>query len=568
MIKKLLQGLILLPVVAMSATVFASIPPPPVNQNIGIPDGVFNDMTFETCLGCHGDPENAPAPVNPGYLPDRHHLRVNTPIGEYSASPYPEKSPGGTHQCLTCHLTDWVADPAMPDGGYFKFVLEPTEPEFRNCLNCHAQTPGVASVHHLTQKAQEAKCQLCHGSLIDDPNDDSHIPDYDISLITPWPGDNYDTSSRSNQFNPPVAAYNGRRKGNCSHCHYSGTDQVSGRVVPTNFNTHHGTGVGQPNSGSVHGCNLCHDFTPPNHTIRGCEKCHGISSLHNIEFDQKGDGITPGKEEPFWGHIGSPANCRGCHGNFEGAGVEAILQTGDGPSSGTNVVPTFGHMGTRGRGMRGGRGGMRSASVDAEPRVLTFTGSGFISTLQSPDGPVELVASVILTDRDGNFHEYKADTVTPTTLEVRLPDDLPPGSYDVQLVKGTVKSPLANLVVTPDVTIGEVSCDDGKITVTGSGFSGYLDAKNSGTSISDMTALKNCKVDSWSDTHIVADCGSGIEENIKVDGVFGSAIANATCERTTNSGTGSSGSNDDTSSSRPKWWDVWSWWSSWTWSRR
>ncbi len=562
MINKLLQGLILLLMVMMSSAIWASIPPPPVNQDIGIPDGVFNDMTVEACLGCHGDPENAPAPVNPGYLPDRHHLWINVPIGEYSASPFPEKSSDGKHTCISCHGVDWVEDPDSPDGGYFEFARNPRDPEFRNCLNCHAQTPGVASVHHLTPKAQEAKCHLCHGSLIDDPNDTRHIPDYEISLITPWPGDNYDTSSPSNQYNPPVATYNGRRKGNCAHCHYSGSDQNSGRSISSNYETHHGTGVGQPNSGSAHSCDLCHDFTPPNHTIRGCERCHGINSLHNIEFDHIGDGITPGAEEPFRGHIGNAANCRGCHGNFEGAGVEAILQTGEGPDAGANVVPSVGSMGIRGRGMRGGRG-MWSASVEPEPRVVTFTGSGFISTLQSPDGPVELIAKLLLVDKEGNTYEYDASSATQTALEVRLPDDLAPGSYDLYLVKGSVRSPAANLVIRPDVAVSESSCNEGKITITGSGFAGYLNARDSGTGVSDTTTLEKCRVDSWSDTQIVADCGQDAGENIKIDSVFGSTITHTACN---NSGVISD--SDGSGSGRPQWWSIWSWWSSWSWSRR
>ena len=557
MINELLQKLMLISASMISIAAWASIPPPPVNQNIGISDGVFNDMTVYTCLGCHGDPENAPAPVNAGYLPDRHHLLVDTPIGEHSGSPYPEKSPDGTHKCTTCHLVDWIVDPSKPLGGYFKYAQDPTELEFRNCLNCHKQTPGIASVHHLTKKAQEANCHICHGSLIDNPNDDHYIPDYEISLITPWPGDNYYTSSPSNRFDPPIAAYNGRRKGNCSHCHYSGTDHVTDRVVSTNYETHHGTGVGQPNSGSVHSCNLCHDFTPPNHTIRGCEKCHGINSLHNIEFDSNGDGITPGKEEPFRGHIGSPANCRGCHGNFEGAGVEAILQTGTGPYSGANIVPTFGRMGTRGHGMRGG-GGMWSASINPDPRVITFTGSGFISTINSPDGPVELTAKLVLTDKNDISYEYEADSVTQTTLEVTLPDNLASGSYDVHLVKGSVRSPIANLVIRPDVTVNEISCNNGKVTISGSGFSGYLNAENSGTSISDITTAEECTVESWNDTSIVADCGTDITESIRVEGVFGSAVTNSKCTSTSTS----------TDSDRPSWWSIWSWWSSWSWSQR
>ncbi len=554
MIRQFLCGMMLASLVAMHDAGWASIPPPPVNQNIGIPDGVFNDMTYQACLGCHGDPEGAPAPVNSGYLPDRHHLRIDTPIGPYSASPFPEKSPDGTHKCVTCHAIDWVDDPSRPAGGYFKFALEPTDPEFRNCLTCHQQTAGIASVHHLTQKAQEAKCHLCHGSLINDPNDTRHIPDYEISLITPWPGDNYDTTSPSNQFDPPVAAYNGRRKGNCAHCHYSGTDQVTGNIISTNYQTHHGTGVGQPNSGSKHTCQLCHDFDPPNHTIRGCEKCHGISSLHNIEFDKDGDGITPGSEEPFWGHIGSPANCRGCHGNFPGAGVEAILQNGDGASSDANIVPTYHRMGMRGRGMHGG-GGMWAAAANADTRVLTFYGSGFISIIESPDGPIELAARVLLVDRTGASFEYEADRVTPTELEVTLPADLAAGSYDLYLVKGSVRSPVANLVIRPDIVVSEVSCDNGKVTLTGSGFSSYLDAEGSGTGVLDTTTLGKCAVESWSNNRIVADCGSGLQGSIRVDSVFGSTIATTSC-------------NSSGSIGRPKWWAIWSWWSSWSWARR
>ncbi len=551
----MMKTLVTVWMVLVSGLLWASIPPPPVNQNIGIPDGVFNDMTFQTCLGCHGDPENSPAPVNSGYLPDRHHLRVNTAIEEHSASPFPQNSPDGTHQCTTCHAVDWIPDPSGAGGGYFGFVQDPTTPEFRNCLNCHQQKPGIASVHHLTPKAQEAKCHLCHGSLIDDPNGDHFIPDYEISLITPWPGDNYDTSSPSSRFDPPVAAYNGRRKGNCAHCHHQGEDQVTGQLVSSNYQTHHGTGVGQPNSGSVHGCDLCHDMTPPNHTIRRCQRCHGIGSLHNIEFDRDGDGITPGGEEPFWGHIGSPANCRGCHGNFPGAGVEAILQTGESPTAGANIVPTFGHMGMRGRGIYGG-GRMRGATADPEPRTLTFSGSGFITTVESPDGPVEIVARLLLVDKTGTSYQFEPETVTYTSLEVIIPDDFPPGSYDLYLIKGSVRSPVANLVIRPEVVIEQVSCDRGRVTVKGSGFSGFLNAKGSGTALLDRSRQRACTVESWSDAIIEADCGSDGSGSIRVDSVFGSTTADAAC------------SQDNGTAGRPRWWSIWSWWASWSWSRR
>ncbi len=543
---------------------WASVPPPPVNQNLGIPDGVLNDMTFQTCLGCHGDPVSAPAPVNIGYLPDRHHLRVDTPIEEYTASPFAGDSPDGTHKCITCHKVDWVDDSSRPLGGYFEFALDPTEPAFRDCLNCHEQKDGIASVHHLTLKAQEAQCPLCHGSLINFPYGDHYIPDYDISFITPWPGDNYDTSSPSNQFDPPIADYNGRRKGNCEHCHFSGTDQVTGRVIPTNEATHHGTGVGQPNSGSVHGCDLCHDTTTPNHTIRGCEKCHGVSSLHNIEFDRNGDGITPGGEEPFWGHIGSPANCRGCHGNFKGASTEAILQSDSGPIAGSNVVPTFSHMGM-GRGMGHRSRSSRSPSTAAlrttrqlpqsvDSRTLSFTGSGFISQVASPDGPVKIIAKLVLTNKNGETFEYEPTLSTPTVLEYVLPENLESGSYDVHLAKKSVVSPIANLVIRPQISVDDISCDNGEVVINGSGFISHLDAENSGTNITNSKTLEKCSVDSWEDHKIIANCGLEAVENIQINSIFGDTLANASCKNSSNG--------------RPDWWSLWSWFASWGWSGR
>ncbi|MCF6236651.1 MAG: cytochrome c family protein [Gammaproteobacteria bacterium] len=542
---------------------WASVPPPPVNQNIGIPDGVLNDMTFQTCLGCHGDPVNAPAPVNIGYLPDRHHLRVDTPIEEYSASPFPEASPSGDHKCITCHKVDWVEDSSRPLGGYFKFALDPTEPIFRDCLTCHEQKPGIASVHHLTPKAQDALCPLCHGSLIDFPYGDHYIPDYDISFITPWPGDNYDSSSPSNQFDPPVASYNDRRKGNCEHCHFSGTDQVTGLVIPTNRETHHGTGVGQPDSGSVHGCDLCHDTTPPNHTIRGCEKCHGVSSLHNIEFDRNGDGITPGKEEPFWGHIGSPANCRGCHGNFAGASTEAILQSDQGLSSGANIVPTITHMGMGKRSHRSRN--LSSASLSTrqlqqapqqstDSRTLSFTGSGFTSKIASPDGTIEIIAKLVLTNKTGETFEYEPSKSTPTTLEYILPENLESGSYDVHLAKKSIISPIANLVIRPDLIVSDISCDSGEVVINGSGFISYLNAESSGTNITNSKTSEECSIESWEDHKIIANCGTGSVENIKINSIFGDTLANAACE--------------GSSTGRPDWWSLWSWFASWGWAGR
>ncbi len=551
MFKQLLKIAIFITMAGATATAWSNIPPPPVNQNLGIPDGVMNDMTFHTCLGCHGDPVNAPAPVNIGYLPDRHHLRVDTPIGKYSASPFPDDSTDGTHKCITCHKVDWVTEPSRPLGGYFKFALDPAEPVFRDCMSCHEQRPGIASVHHLTEKAQEAQCPICHGSLVNFPYGDHYIPDYRASMITPWPGDNYnEPSSPSSQYDPPIADYNGRRTGNCEHCHFSGTDQVTGRMVPTNYETHHGTGVGQPNSGSEHGCDICHDFSPPGHTIRGCQKCHGAISLHTIEFDAKGDGISPGSEEPFMGHIGNAMNCNGCHINWQITG--GLPNGGFGPSPQSNVTPIIEHV------QVGGNNTSKTRSITAtqlpESKVLSFTGSGFISTIKTDEGSVEIVAKLVLTNKEGLTFEYEPTASTPITLEFTLPKDLAPGSYDVHLAKRTLKSPIINLAIRPDVSVSDISCDNGEIKINGNGFINHLNTENSGTNIVNMETSEKCNIESWSDNYIITDCGSGDIGNIQINTVFGSTVADSTCV--------------GSSTGRPDWWSLWRWFASWGWSGR
>ncbi len=534
-----------------TANTWANIPPPPVNQNLGMPDGVMNDMTFHTCLGCHGDPASAPAPVNIGYLPDRHHLRVDTPIEQYTASPFPEDSPDGTHKCITCHKVDWITDPSRPLGGYFKFALEPTEPAFRDCMSCHEQKTGIASVHHLTKKAQEAQCPLCHGSLVNFPYGDHYIPDYRASMITPWPGDNYDDlTGPSILFDPPIADYNNRRTGNCEHCHFSGTDIATGWLIPTNYETHHGTGVGQPDSGSVHGCDICHDFSPPNHTIRACQKCHGAVTLHAIEFDAEGDGISPGSEKPFMGHIGNSMNCNGCHINWQVSG--GLPSGGFGPAPQSNVIPTIDHVEVNQNNTRNSRNISAAQSIGS--RTLSFTGSGLISIIKNSGDSITIIAKLVLTNKEGLSVEYEPTASTPTTLEFILPGDLAPGSYDAHLAKNSFKSPIINLVVRPEVIVSDISCDNGEIIVSGSGFSNHLNVENSSTSIVNIATSKKCDIESWSDNHIIADCGSNDIGNIQVNSIYGNAVANAACKSSSNG--------------RPDWWSLWSWFALWSWSGR
>jgi len=552
-----------------AVSAIASVPPPPVNQQIGFPDVVMNDLTWEECLACHGDPENAPLPVKRGYLPDRHHLRVDTPIEEYSDSPFPEKSPDGTHTCLTCHRVDWVEDPDRPAGGYFVFAQDLGTAESRNCLNCHRQWNNVTSVHHFTQKAQEARCHLCHGNVINDPNDDHYIPDTGIVNVTPRPG-----------FGSGEIGETGEKRGGCRYCHGGGIDDATGIEVPVNPRgnannaTHHGTGIGMGGTKSAHDCLLCHNWGlepgPLNgpYNIRGCERCHGISSLHNIQFDPVGDGIVPGEEAPFFGHVGNNLDCRGCHG--PNPTFPHVPYPGD---------PDYDHLGDESDCLgchRNGdyAAGIQAASAGAESTfgpvvpylsgisqkrvvadrstVLTLTGSAF----HAEGDPLEVPVRVMLLPPSGDPIEIVPTAVTPTLLEFNLPAHLAPGSYAVKAVKGKMGSNIVPLVVLPAVVLEEAHCRGERVTLTGKGFLGYLDAESSGTEVLVAERGERCTVISWTDQRIEAICPSLDDgETVRVESLFGTASGTVSCT-------------DSEDASRPRWWSIWSWWRSWSWARR
>ena len=618
MLKIAIKIILLTAFMITTGQTWAKLPPPPVNQNLGIPDGKFSDMTFQTCLVCHGDPESAPAPVKTGYLPDRHHLRVDTPIDmEFTASQYPEKSPDGTHKCITCHLIDWVEDTSRPLGGYFAFAEEPSSPQFRDCLNCHEQKKRdgklIATVHHLTDKAQKKLCHTCHGSLVNDATGEHRIPDpvyapdpgkarrcgevasdgdrnfYDISMITPWPGDNYDSENwipmlkfifsdcpdfgeryynpevLDGQFNinPPRYRYEkdtsgkikailvpdgvegGRRTGNCEHCHFGGEnpgDAVQAGTglaksdIGTNMSNHHSTGVGQPGSGSVHGCDLCHaPFDPPDYTIRGCEVCHGISTLHAIEFDAEGDGINIGQDPPFMGHVGNTLNCNGCHLNYRSgntyraASARSLDEMISFPGTAANISEIN-----------------VTVAIEGKETEIFIKGT----SLNGPSTRLEL------TGTDGRITEVAMLENDFTSARTTLPKNIVADNYELSVVRGrggyAVYSPTISFLVTRETRINSALCDDGTVTITGSGFGDkYVDGANN-LGIYDESSVY-CSVDSWSDNRVVASCSEGIS-GITINGLFGKASSDIDCNGTGNG--------------RPSWWSIWSWWSLWGWGGR
>ncbi|MBU1709488.1 MAG: hypothetical protein KKE17_05735 [Proteobacteria bacterium] len=464
--------LALMLVLTMAATSWADVPPPPVNQNIGIPDGVFNNLEETNCRVCHEDPN--------GTIPDRHHLLVGT-----GPLPNPTAAPNGAsgdpaYECLTCHNLMWD-----PNTSTYQLVA------FRDCLLCHEQIAGGASVHHLTAAAKQDDCKACHGP-IDNPNDGHYIPTYNPSLVTPRTG----TGTGSNG------------EGGCEFCHDSGIDGATGTDVKTNGETHHGTGLFLDSTK----CVLCHDpLAKENARIRRCEKCHGVASLHNIQYDSDNstnlNQIVPGGENAYWGHIGHNDDCWGCHG---------FTAMSSAPYSGP-VVPDVSSLSS-------------SNIIEGKSVRLTLEGAGFTNTVQGPSGPIQLTSAVRLTASDDSTVTVNPVVISTTSLEFMTPADLAPGNWGVQVVKADKTSNTVNLSVVPNVTIDSVACSDGVVSITGSGFSMYVDAVNSGTDLNMQTKIgkrkrtvtvsRKCSVETWTDSLIEADCGR-CGSSVLVDSIFG-----------------------------------------------
>jgi len=469
-------------ILALAVVSWATVPPPPANQVIGIPDGVFNNLDETGCRACHEDP----AIVNPGTVPDRHHLIVGNTIPDPTAAPH--GTPGDTYECLSCHELVWDDDTSS-----YVFV------NFRDCLLCHVQTAGIASVHHMTTKANDQDCKACHGQ-IDNPLDGHYVPTYDPSMVTPLLKDG--------------TGPNG--EGSCRFCHDAGTDAVSGFVVFANSATHHGTGIGQPGSGSTLECALCHDMSgiPDKEQIRRCEACHGVGSLHNIQADSPnsanpGD-ILPGAEDAYWGHIGHNDDCEGCHANTAAAAA---------PSSGP-VDPNISELSAY-------------SVTGGSSTPIKITGSAFTNQVFGPDGStIELTSDVVLTAADAAETTLLPDVISEGSMTVTIPADLAPGNYDLQAVKGTTTSNCVNLSVMPAVVITSSTCKNGIVTIIGSGFGLYVDALGSGTGVTLTAPTGDYTIISWTDTMIVADFGTCISGSaVVVDSVYGAASADVTVKK-------------------------------------
>lgn len=280
----LISGILL--VLTMQTLVFALIPPPPVNQVMGVYDTNFANLTEIKCRGCHSSG-----------VPDSHHKLV--PTGEYV--------------CMNCHPVV-----TNPDGS-------PNITMPRDCLRCHGTTFNGLNIrvpHHETQIAQDRHCSFCHGNIVDDFDDGHYIPEYNVSLVTP------DTKYKI------INSTTGKKWGGCEACHEA--DATLTPPVYFNNKTHHRLGsLSGFNPQNVSKCATCHDTHSSQYGpdfIRYCERCHATRSLHNIQYDYANTSSKSG-----YGHIGNNWDCNGCHAWYV-AGATA---------PGTDViVPTIAALGT------------------------------------------------------------------------------------------------------------------------------------------------------------------------------------------------------------------------------
>lgn len=284
---------ILIPAIAIILLVsvaLAIVPPPPVNQYIGIYDTSENYRTTNAtdqtaCRVCHISG-----------VQDRHHNLV--PTGEYA--------------CNNCHPVQ-----SGPSGQYV--LLN------KSCQACHSGIAFYANPsinpgrpHHNTTAAKLRDCKSCHGAYVDNYNDTHYIPNYNFSNVTP--------STTYKVINSTT----GKKWGGCEACH---DQDLSGQPWPILYatepgNIHHNTILGVTEG---YQCEYCHLGSTGNldyyFTVRACEDCHSVSTIHNIQYNYS---TTNGQKG--WGHIGDNWDCMGCHAwydagasGFEGAIIPNLI---------------------------------------------------------------------------------------------------------------------------------------------------------------------------------------------------------------------------------------------------
>jgi hypothetical protein len=432
----------------------ALVPPPPVNQNLGIYDRTFTGFQPTDCLGCH-DPTTTDPLVVSDVVALRHHMMLDPSSPRYKPQYF----------CTDCH---------QPDGtGAMSVTL--------NCPTCHTSTP-----HHKSAPAQARHCAACHGSVINNFDDGHYIPTYKKSIVTPDP----------NCRVWKDAAHTTCAAGGCRTCHVAST-----AVTPNTWNndqTHHGTGLGQGGAGSKNPpeqCGWCHNISSvggvptPAIDIRTCETCHGPTSLHGIEFQ-----YDTNKGNLGYGHIGADFDCWGCHGFF----AKYALPPSFGPT-----IPTFSSISPM----------VVKAGVATQ---VTLVGQSFTNTVVEQNmtyDPTVVLSVLDAAHTEVASFEIVPDSFTESELKFTIPASVPCGLWNVRIFKarGTALEVKSNdIPVASDCrpVVSSAIVSGTALAVTGSNFGssappGRLFILHKGP----PPAFKECTtISSWTDTAIAADC--------------------------------------------------------------
>jgi len=442
---------------------WGAVPPPPVNQLIGIVDTIRENPVEADCRACHDSG-----------LSDRHHLLYGMIIPDPTNAPF--GTPGYPYGCLSCHAED-------SSSGVIVFLVE------RDCLACHQYNPAykLATWHHVTDDAAERHCSKCHGNVVQDFDDDHYIPDYDISNVTP--------DSVCKTWDGPICV-----SGGCYVCH---TEDPT--FVPEI------AGYSELHHKAYFNCNLCHTM---HGNIRDCESCHSVDSLHNIQADSDNPAnigtIIPGEEDLGWGHIGNGWDCFGCHESFNDASVSGnagMFSASSTPQTGATIPYMY---------------GMDTYSVTAgQDTVLNISGSGLINET----GGVTYLAEVVV-ENGVDTLTLEQNSITVNSIGVTVPSTLPVGLYDIRIRKDDKLSNKDIFAVIPEVIISDVSCNrkKGVLMVNGSGFGekpagtdDYINVQVNGQLV-DITF--------WTDTMITASVsGCRNDAEITVNALMGSATS-------------------------------------------
>ena len=572
----------------MTVWAVAGIDPPPVNQNLGMPDTQFfklfesldADKGARTCKRCHKPefygcedpdvlstcvqkPDGIPALLSM-YLPDRHHRNVGTEIaGGPEQPPFmdADKEPGpDTHyKCLNCHKIAFDAE-GEPVG-----LVQ----NFRNCLNCHKVTGVEAvdkprTVHHDTPKAWAGQCGVCHGYLVRSLDEGDAPRTYQPSMITPQPRGKL-------KQDLSITGKAGTHPGNCDFCHNVTLDELDAqgklKTIPAppefdyidklyvgipddssefssgtpglpfpgfgaiditpNWTNHHMTGVPGftvAEAGPEPTCDWCHYSTVLDHpqSIRGCQRCHDVSSLHSIEADVDGDGIVPGAETPYNGHIGNQSNCWGCHG-FDDKWRTATQDDEIGTYAVGPTIPQLNFINAQ-------------HWPEGAAFNLELTGNGFVNLGVKYVDEVETehtyMASVQFTNTaTGDVTVLEPFTNEATRAVVAVPGNLPAGGYNIQIKKGSKLSNPIEATIIPTIGVNVAKCYpqyNAVVILTGEQFSQHLPVPGSTTGLT-ANGVEAGMIFMWEEQFIAAMFDApGCPSSVEVHNVFGSTSVNVT----------------------------------------